>query len=158
MLGWTERQEEEKGDHSWWQMLEIMEEFISGMWIRVAVIRLPETECSYGVASDQPACGLLRRTHNRHPLSFRPQLLQTVPNWGRTHNNPVRITGAMVNGRIHKNREHRHKRSVPGRLDVGPKPRTRLLGSRSGVVERIHCPWPMAKRRSRYHELAITKL
>ena len=64
----------------------------------------------------------------------------------------------MVNGRIRKNQEQRHRRSVPDRLYVEPSHRTHRPGNPSGVVDRIRYPRPMAKRRSRYHGLEITKL
>lgn len=77
-----------------------------------------------------------------------------MQSWDRTHNNTMRITGAMVNGRIRRNQE----RSVPDLPGVGPNHRIRLPGSLSGGVERIHYPRPMAQRLFRYHELEITKL
>lgn len=76
-----------------------------------------------------------------------------MQNWGRTHKNTIRISGAMVNGRIRRDQE----RSEPDLPGVALNHRIRLSGTLSGGVERIHCPRPMAQRPFRYHELEITK-
>lgn len=153
-----ELQGHEKGDSSWSQMLEITEGFISGMSRRWVGDDGGKANAHMEWRLDR-ACGLLRPTHNRHRSSSRPPRLRTVRNWGRTHNNTIRITGAMVNGRIRNNQGPRRKRSVPDRPGVGPNHRIRRPGSRrSGVVERIRYPRPMAKRRSGDHERGITKL